>query len=126
MQPQALTPRHGGARLGAGRKPASHVPTPIAADFDAARARNEAAKAGLNEHKLQVERGDYIPRDAVRQASSTALSVLTQALRSLPDTLERTLSLDPEVVEAIAVQIDATLTDCARAFEAMSGDPLTK
>jgi phage terminase Nu1 subunit (DNA packaging protein) len=109
-------PKHGGARAGSGPKPRGYTPT----DFDQARARNEAAKASMNELKLEVERGRLVPRDAVRQASATALAMVTQSLRSIPDNVERTLSLDPAVVEAIALQVDATLTDLAKAFGAMA------
>lgn len=117
MNASIQVPRHGGARAGAGRKPSGYALT----DFDQARARNEAAKASMNELKLEVERGRLVPREAVRQASAVALAVLAQSLRSMPDNLERTLSLKPEVVEAISVQVDAALTELARAFEAMAG-----
>jgi len=63
-----------------------------------------------------------LPRDVQRQASATALAVLTQSLRSIPDNLEREFSLKPEVAEAIAVQIDSALAEIAGAFKAMTNE----
>lgn len=84
------------------------------------RADHERVKREERELKLSILRGDHLPREAIRQASATALAVLTQSLRSIPDNLERTLALPPNVVESIAVQIDAALEECAGAFKVMT------
>lgn len=112
----------GGYREGAGGKPAGYVPSEDKVNYDRERAEHERVKREQREFKLAQERGEYVPREAVRQASATALAVLTQALRSIPDNLERTLALPPNVVEAASVQIDQALAEAAVAFKAMSGD----
>lgn len=89
-------------------------------NYELERAEHERVKREQREFKLAVEKGQYVDREAVRQASSTALAVLTQALRSLPDNLERTLSLTPEQAEAAALAVDAALTECSVAFRAMA------
>lgn len=99
----------GGRREGAGRKPHDYVKPQEALDYEAARARNEEAKANLNELEYKIKSGEYVEREAVKQASATALSAIAQALRSLPDTLERKLNVAPEITELIGAEIDACL-----------------
>ena len=110
----------GGARPGAGRKPADYVPSEDRLDYEAARARNEAAKADLNELELAIKRGEYVPRAEVQAATATALSALSQTLRSVPDNLERTLGITPELAQEVGVQIDAALDDVANRFEELT------
>ena len=107
----------GGARPGAGRKPADYVPSVDRLDYEAARARNESAKADLNELDLAIKRGEYVPRAEVQAATATALSALSQTLRSVPDNLERTLGLGPDIAQEVGRQIDAALDDMATRFE---------
>lgn len=119
---------HGGAREGAGRPPGSSVQlltaerAGIRADFESERARHEKIKADEREFDFAVKQGQYLPRVAQQQASATALAILTQSLRSIPDNLERTLGLKPEVVEQVSVEIDAALQEIAMAFKAMTND----
>lgn len=113
--------RHGGARAGAGRKPNGHIATPVALEFEAARAKNEAAKAQLNQLKADEQSGKVINREAVRQASATLLAVLAQSLQSLPDNLERRHGLAPEVVEGIAKDVDTLMQEMASVLRAMHG-----
>ena len=112
----------GGSRKGAGRKPADHVPSPDRQDFDAARARNESAKADLNELDLAIKRGEYVLRSAMQEATATALSALAQTLRSVPDNLERKLGVSPELALEVGIQIDAALNDVAAKFEEMGDE----
>lgn len=79
----------GGARPGAGRKPAGYQKPIEVADFEEARARNETAKAGINEIELSIKDGSYIARAEVCEASATLLATVAQTLRSIPDNLER-------------------------------------
>ena len=109
--PQTFT--HGGARPGAGRPAGSTSKSEHAQRFDVARARKEEALAGLNELDLQVKLGNYLPRDAFREAIATGLAGLTSALRGIPDNIERTASVSPEVLEAISDQIDQALESLA-------------
>lgn len=110
----------GGARPGAGRKPADYVPSDDRLDYEAARARNESVKADLNELDLAIKRGEYVPRAEVQAATATALSALSQTLRSVPDNLERTLGLSPDIAQEVGRQIDAALDDMATRFEELT------
>jgi phage terminase Nu1 subunit (DNA packaging protein) len=106
---------HGGRRENSGRKP-NAARTTDDERFSAARARRERANASRAEVALALERGELVSRDAVRQATATLLALLTQSLRSIPDNLERTLALQPQLVEAVAKQIDAGLSEAANAL----------
>lgn len=120
----------GGARRGSGPKPAGWQPPEFDAGtgdgstitFEAERARHEKVKREQREFKLAVERGEYLPRAVQAQAAATALSVLTQALRTLPDTLERVCALTPEQAEVAQQTVDAALNEVAGAFRAMAGE----
>ncbi|MDW3682945.1 DUF1441 family protein [Cupriavidus sp. CV2] len=110
---------HGGARPGAGRKPKDYVKPEAIEAFDEARARNESAKADLNELEFKIKSGEYVARAAVIQATATAYAAIAQTLRSLPDHLERRLALAPEVAEEVGRQIDEALGELAAVFERM-------
>ena len=113
-------PGHGGVRQGAGRKPADYEKPQERIDLDREKARNEKAKADLNELELAVRRGEYVLRAEVRQATATALSALAQTLRSVPDNLERKLGVAPEVAQEVGILIDAALDEVANQFEAIT------
>lgn len=113
---------HGGAREGSGRKPADHEHSPERVDYERERAEHERVKREQREFKLAQERGEYVSRAAVRQATSTALAMLTQSVRSIPDNCERQLALAPETVELIQAQIDAALSEVAAAFKSLAGE----
>lgn len=110
----------GGYREGAGAKPPGWTPSAERVDFERERAEHERVKREQREFKLSVERGEYLSRVAVGQASATALAVLTQALRSVPDNLERACGLTPEQAEEAQAMIDAALSEVAAAFKAMA------
>lgn len=112
----------GGAREGSGRKPAGYEPPPEKADLDRERAEHERVKRVQREFELAIKQGQYVLRDAYRQASATAMATLTQALRTIPDNCERAFALPPEVVQGIQEQVDAALADAAREFRKMAGD----
>lgn len=111
---------HGGARENSGPKK-GYIKSPDAIAFESARARNEAAKAALNEHELKVKSGEYVARDVVRSVSATTSSTIAQALRSIPDNLERK-GIDPQVCADIAEVIDEALNDLAEQFKLMTED----
>lgn len=48
------------------------------------------------------------------------LSALSQTLRSVPDNLERTLGLSPDIAQEVGRQIDAALDDMATRFEELT------
>lgn len=112
---------HGGKRLGAGGKPKGYVPPPEKVDFDKARARNEAAKAALNEHDLKVKMGEYVAREVVRSVAAQTAATIAQSLRSIPDTLERK-GVAPAVCMQISDVIDEVLNDLADQFALMTPD----
>lgn len=115
---------HGGARDGAGRPRGGADPDRAAtrADFEAERARHEKIKADEREFEFAIKQGQYLPRVAQQSAAATALAILTQSLRSIPDNIERSLGLGPDAVEQVAVQIDSALAEVAAAFKAMTND----
>lgn len=110
---------HGGSREGAGRFKDGERPPEVTA-FNQSKARNESAKAQLNELKLLVETGRYVSRDAVRQASAATMAALAQSLRSIPDNLER-LGLGPEWCMKVQAVLDAAMADAAAGMEMMAG-----
>lgn len=112
----------GGYREGAGAKPPGYEPSAERVDFERERAEHEKVKREQRQFKLAVEMGEYLPREAQRQASATALAVLTQSLRSLPDTLERVCSLTPEQADLAQQAVDAALLELATAFRSMAGE----
>jgi phage terminase Nu1 subunit (DNA packaging protein) len=112
----------GGARRGAGKKPADYVKPQEVKDFETARARNELAKAQLNELDLKVKSGEYVSRAAVQQAAATSLASIAQTLRSIPDNLERR-GLDAKQCELVEIVINETLDGLAEELAMLSGNP---
>ena len=112
---------HGGARKGAGRKPAGFEKSDATMSFEEARARNEAAKASLNELELKVKSAEYVAITSVVQSMATAYSAIAQTLRSIPDNLERKINLDPAVAEEISRVIDESLAGLANEMELLGG-----
>lgn len=82
-----------------------------------AQARKEEAQAGREEIKLKVEAGEYLPRAAFRDACATLLASVAQAMRSLPDNLERKVGLDPDAMQMVEQTIDAAMADLALGLE---------
>lgn len=114
----------GGRRAGAGRK-SREVEDRVAAELEddgyvplaKARARKESALADKAELEFKRMSGEYIERAAVREACATAYAALAQALRSIPDNLERRAGVAPEIAEQVGDVIDETLADLAAQFE---------
>ena len=132
---------HGGARRGAGR-PRKTTPRPVDIDIDegdvdddqeaelltkrhyeAARARNELAKAQMNEIALRVQTGRYVARSAVERASATILATLAQTLRSIPDSLERK-GIPPDVCVMVEDIVNDALNETANDLELLARDPV--
>lgn len=115
-----VRPGRGGARAGAGRKPLGYEKPQETLEFERARARNEKAKADLNELEYKVKSREYVPRAAVQQAAATLLATIAQTLRSLPDTLERKYNLTPEITEKIGETIDQQLDSISKDLEMLT------
>jgi hypothetical protein len=75
--------------------------------------------AALKQLEYDKRRGSLVERADVRQASAAAFAVIAQTLRSIPDNLERTLGIAPEIAEAVEVQINAALDDLANQLQVM-------
>ena len=110
----------GGARPGSGSKPAGYVKPPEAVDFDKAKARHEAAKADLAELDLKVKSGQYVDREAVRQAFATIFSSFVQTMRSVSDNLERQ-GIGPEVCVKVDAVLNEAMADVGRDLELFVG-----
>lgn len=114
----------GGARPGAGGKPAGYVKSEDLKDLDKQKARHEKAKADLAELAFRTKVGELVARAAVKQGAATAFATLAQGLRTIPDLLERRHAIDPEVAETVGREIDECLDALATALEMMTPAPL--
>lgn len=117
-------PRHGGARAGAGRKSKASTPEAIEqanlnARYEEAKTLEMEAKAGLGQLKLEQERGTLVERVAIQAAAATAQQLFVQTARSIPDVLERTYGVAPDVVELVAKAIDEALAKLADDMKSM-------
>lgn len=111
---------HGGRREGSGRKSAGYVPPPEKVDLGKAQARNEAAKASLNELDFRVKSRQYLSREAYQQASATAVASFAQTMRGLPDMLENQ-GVPADVCVKISDSIDNALSELADELAAFLG-----
>lgn len=93
--------------------------------YSKARANKEAFQAKLAELEYNVKSGQYVAREEMREANATAFATIAQALRSIPDNLERKHGVTPEIAEAIGQMIDIAMEDLAdelkRIHEANNG-----
>lgn len=122
------TPRNGGRRDGAGRKGKAFedkVRDALNADgeveYSISRARKEAWTAKTVELDYRIKEGEYVKREAVREACATAFASIAQTLRSVPDLLERRDGVKPEVCEQVSKTIDDALNTLAEEFELFGG-----
>jgi phage terminase Nu1 subunit (DNA packaging protein) len=118
--PPAKAERRGGRRPGAGRKPAGYVKPPEIQDFEKARARNEAAKASMNELDFLTKSGQWVNREQVRQAAAAIMLSLAQTLRSIPDALELA-GIDPSICVRVEKIINDELESAALDLEMLAG-----
>jgi len=109
---------HGGKRIGAGRKKKSEEQEAESSykAYHDAKARNEKAKADLNELEVLKQTKAYLPRDAYIEASATAIATFAQTCRTIPDALERK-GVPREVCQKVEQTLDAALADLAVELE---------
>lgn len=81
--------------------------------------RKALADARLREHTLNERSGKYLPREAVRTACAESYAMVAQALRSIPDLVERKTGADVETCELISDVIDQVCSDLAGRMEAI-------
>lgn len=133
--------KRGGKREGAGRKPgyspkkreqiesgevdpeSSDIPEATRIAFRKAKAVADKEEALANQAwlKFQIDSKEYLPRTAFREAAATLLAELAQGLRSLPDELERKISLPPDALMLIETTIDDRLSAVAQGLEMFTG-----
>lgn len=124
---------HGGRRSGAGRptgyspKGAKRIevtdvldaksdgstvpesePTTLAVRKARAQTADMEWKAKQTELNYKKDSGEYLSRIAYREASATLLAEVAQALRSLPDILERKCALGPDAL----IKAEQVIDDC--------------
>ena len=111
--------RRGGARANAGRKSAAVEAGSADAHilYSKAKAKKMAFDAQIAELEYKTRSGEYLPRAEYRQATTMALSAIAQTLRSIPDNLERTLGVSPEIAESIEMMIDEALLGLSEDLE---------
>lgn len=112
------TEKRGGARAGAGRKPPGYQKPKETMDFDKARARKESALADLNELDYKVKSGQYVSREAVKQACTTIMATLAQTSRSVSDNLERR-GVDPKVCVQVDLAISEALAETGKSLQTL-------
>lgn len=71
----------------------------------------------MRRRELQTADRELIPAAEVGQVIATAFAAVAQSVRSLPDNLERRLSLSPEVVDQIGRAMDEHLDDLAERLQ---------
>lgn len=104
---------HGGARLGAGRKPKVKNldgPDPYI-QLARAKAKREDYRAKLNEIEYLKEAGEFYEREQILRVISTSVTVFVEQMRSLPDKLERDTGLTPHQAELVEDAIDLQLEE---------------
>ena len=87
-------------------------------DFDKARARKESALADLNELDYKVKSGQYVSREAVKQACTTIMATLAQTSRSVSDNLERR-GVDPKVCVQVDLAISEALAETGKSLQTL-------
>lgn len=121
-------PRLGGKRENAGRKPKAfedqvrkELEDAGEVEYTVSRARKEAWTAKTVELDYRIKEGEYVKREAVREACATAFASIAQTLRSIPDLLERREGVAPETCETVSKTIDDALNTLAEEFELFGG-----
>lgn len=112
-------PGRGGAREGAGRKPAGYVQPPEMKDFNIAKARSEMAKALKLERENAIAEGLLVSRAAVGQAAAVTLSALAQSLRSIRDNLEQA-GVPLDVCEQVDAAVEEAMAAASLQMELMA------
>lgn len=105
-EPAKKSRNWGGARPNSGPKPKGYKPPPEKVELDVERAQHERIKRQRAEFDFEVQKGNYVPRDVVRQATATIFSGMVQTMRSLSDNLER-----QGVAPELCVKVDAAVNE---------------
>lgn len=86
--------------------------------------RKEMALARKYELENHITSKQYLDREAFKEASATLLAQLAQALRSLPDTLERQFHLSADMLEEVERVIDHELNEMGNTLEMFVGEEI--
>jgi len=73
----------------------------------------------MRRREMQKDDRELIPAAEVGQVIATAFAAVAQSIRSLPDNLERRLSIAPEVVDEIARTMDEHLDDLSERLQTL-------
>lgn len=79
--------------------------------------RKNLALAKRAEFELQIREGEYLPRDAIRSGVAQAYATVANALRSIPDLLERQ-GCEVDTCDEVERIIDGVCSDLANRLEA--------
>ena len=90
------------------------------------RARKEDALASLAELRLKTQSALYLPKAAFVHGNAVAQQTIAQALRTIPDTLERKLGVTPAVASEVATYIEAALGELSIALEEIFNEATKK
>jgi hypothetical protein len=80
------------------------------------RARNDWFASEAKRFRLQVDRGLYVPREAVRLTSAKVIAAFVQTCRGLRDTLERKHGVAPHLAEIVDAALDDALDVLGQGF----------
>lgn len=70
--------------------------------------------------EIQKRKRELVPADEVEEVVSTAFSVVSQSLLSLPDLLERECALNPEQIDACRASVHGALSDLAKNISSLA------
>ncbi len=92
-------------------------PTSLAVRKARAQTSDLEWKALQSELNYKKDSGEYLSRSAFKEASATLLAEVAQALRSLPDILERKCNLEPDALIKAEQVIDDALSTLSAGLE---------
>ena len=92
-------------------------PTTLAVRKARAQTSDLEWKALQSELNYKKDSGEYLSRTAFKEASATLLAEVAQALRSLPDILERKCNLEPDALIKAEQVIDDALSTLSAGLE---------
>jgi phage terminase Nu1 subunit (DNA packaging protein) len=84
------------------------------------KSRKDWFDSELKRTQLEEKTSLLIPKDNVERTISTAFSVISQNLRSIPDNIERKLGTSPEVTEEIERCVDSYLNELSISLSNLS------
>ncbi|HSH28350.1 MAG TPA: DUF1441 family protein [Thiohalobacter sp.] len=78
--------------------------------------------ADLREMEARERARELIPAEEAQAVIATAFSTIAQALRSLPDNLERRAGIGPKALEELELALDTEMATLADALASVAAD----